>query len=182
MKTLFLSAAVIVAATRRVLARLGRFGHRSATALARDLLRSGRSRASADRNSFYHCNLALDRGSALSRDDRAATLVNRGVLYLRSRNYRSAEARFRRRARGRRATTPKPGSTWAIVNLQQGGAADALPMIERVAVAQHRRARRWLITAAPSPTSGCGNIRAAYTDLRRAQRTGARTGTSRPRS
>lgn len=131
---------------------------------ARDCYEAAMAR-SADRNSFYHCNLALDQ-EGLDAQDRAATLNNRGALYLRSRNYRSAGRDFDAALKFN-ANNAEAWLNRAIVKLQQGGAAETLPMIEkslalntvRPALAYYSRSIAY---------ERAGNLRAAYNDLRRA--------------
>jgi tetratricopeptide (TPR) repeat protein len=163
MKALFLSAAVIFAGTAASSpAWAGSVSIGNST--ARDCYEAAIAR-SADRNSFYHCNLALDQ-EGLTSQDRAATLVNRGVLYLRSRNYRSAGRDFDAALK----TDSNNAEAWlnlAIADLQQGGAEGALPMIEksltlntaRPALAYYSRAVAY---------ERIGKLRSAYADLQRA--------------
>ena len=61
---------------------------------ARDCYEAAHTR-DHDTNAMYHCNLALDQ-EGLDAQNRAATLVNRGVLYMRNRNYSSADRDFNR--------------------------------------------------------------------------------------
>ena len=163
MKTLFLSAVVAVAATAASSpAWAGSVSIGNST--ARDCYEAAINR-SADRNGFYHCNLALDQ-EALSPQDRAATLVNRGALYLRGHDYRSAGRDFDAALK----TDSSNAEAWlnlAIVSLQQGGSGDAMPMIEkslslntvRPALAYYSRS---------IANERLGRVRAAYTDLQRA--------------
>ena len=131
---------------------------------ARDCYEAAIAR-SADRNSFYHCNLALDQ-EGLTRQDRAATLNNRGALYLRNRNYRSAGRDFDAALK----SDVNNAEAWlnlAIVNLQQGGDAAALPWIEKsLALNTARPALAYYSRSIAHER--IGNIRAAYNDLRRA--------------
>src|SRR6187551_2312032 len=90
MKALFATVAVTFTALAAIPATAGTvsIGNSSAldcyqAAIARDM----------DRNALGHCDLAL-RQEGLSIEDRAATLNNRGVLYLRGRNYRAAGRDF----------------------------------------------------------------------------------------
>ena len=168
MKTLFSSAAVALAAT--ALASIGSGSPAWAGSVsigkstASDCYEAAIAR-SADRNSFYHCNLALDQ-EGLSREDRAATLVNRGALHLRGHNYRSAGRDFNAALKSD-ANNAEAWLNMAIVNLQQGGDREALPWIEkslalntaRPALAYYSRAIAY---------ERIGQIRAAYNDLRRA--------------
>jgi tetratricopeptide (TPR) repeat protein len=163
MKALFLSAAVLTIGTAASSpAWAGSVSIGNST--ARDCYEAAIAR-SADRNSFYHCDLALDT-EGLSQQDRAATLVNRGVLYLRGHNYHSAGRDFDAALK----TDANNAEAWlnlAIASLQQGGAAETLPMIEkslslntaRPALAYYSRSIVYERT---------GNLRGAYNDLQRA--------------
>ena len=133
MKTLFLSAAVALAVTAASSpAWAGSVSIGNST--ARDCYEAAINR-SADRNGFYHCNLALDQ-EALSPQDRAATLVNRGALYLRGHDYRSAGRDFDA-ALKTDSTNAEAWLNLAIVSLQHRvGRRDADD--REVAVAQHR--------------------------------------------
>jgi len=164
MKTLVVSAAILIpgiAASAPASAGSVSIGNST----ARDCYEAAIARSN-DRNSFYHCNLALDQ-EALSREDRAATLVNRGVLYLRGHNYRSAGRDFDAALK----TDANNAEAWlnlAIASLQQGGARDTLPMIEKsLALNTARPALAYYSRSIAHERSG--NVRAAYNDLRRAQ-------------
>lgn len=163
MKALFLSAAVAVAATVSVSpAFAGTVAIGNST--ARDCYEAANNRT-ADRNSFYHCNLALDQ-EGLDAFDRAATLNNRGALYLRSRNYRSAGRDFNAALKFN-ANNAEAWLNMAIVGLQQGGAAETLPMIEKsLALNTSRPALAYYSRSIAHERAG--NIRAAYNDLKRA--------------
>jgi tetratricopeptide (TPR) repeat protein len=131
---------------------------------ARDCYEAAIAR-NADRNSFYHCNLALEQ-EGLNSNDRAATLVNRGALYLRGHNYRSAGRDFNAALRSD-ASNAEAWLNLAIVDLQQGGAAAALPMIEKsLALNTERQALAYYSRSIAHER--VGNVRAAYNDLRRA--------------
>ena len=160
----FLSVAVAVAtATASSPAAAGSVSIGNST--ARDCYEAAIAR-STDRNSFYHCNLALDQ-EALDSKDRAATLVNRGVLYLRGHNYRSAGRDFDAALK----TDANNAEAWlnmAIASLQQGGGGDTLPLIEKsLALNTARPALAYYSRSIAHERSG--NVRAAYNDLRRAQ-------------
>ena len=160
----FLSVAVAVAtATAPSPAAAGSVSIGNST--ARDCYEAAIAR-STDRNSFYHCNLALDQ-EALDSKDRAATLVNRGVLYLRGHNYRSAGRDFDAALK----TDANNAEAWlnmAIASLQQGGGGDTLPLIEKsLALNTARPALAYYSRSIAHERSG--NVRAAYNDLRRAQ-------------
>ena len=164
MKTLVVPAAILIAGIAASSpASAGSVSIGNST--ARDCYEAAIAR-SADRNSFYHCNLALDQ-EALTRQDRAATLVNRGVLFLRGHNYRSAGRDFDAALK----TDANNAEAWlnlAIASLQQGGAGDTLPMIEKsLALNTARPALAYYSRSIAHERSG--NVRAAYNDLRRAQ-------------
>lgn len=165
MKTLFLSVAVTVAATATAVTPAWAGSVSIGNSTARDCYEAAISR-STDRNSFYHCNLALDQ-EGLNAQDRAATLVNRGVLYLRGRNYRSAGRDFNAALK----TDENNAEAWlnlAIASLQQGGGGDTLPMIDKsIALNTARPALAYYSRSIAHERAG--NVRAAYNDLRRAQ-------------
>ncbi len=163
MKTLFLSAAVVLtAAAASTPAGAGSISIGNST--ARDCYEAAIAR-SADRNSFYHCNLALDQ-EALTPQDRAATLVNRGALFLRGHNYRSAGRDFDQALK----SDSNNAEAWlnlAIVDLQQGGSSNAMPMIEKsLALNTGRQALAYYSRAIANER--LGHLMAAYTDLRHA--------------
>jgi len=119
-----------------------------------------------DRNSFNHCNLALEQ-EPLTTQNRAATLVNRGVLYLRGHNYRSADSDFDAALRAN-SNNAEAWLNKAIATLQQGGGGDTLPLIDKsLALNTVRPALAYYSRSIAHERSG--NFRAAYTDLRRAQ-------------
>lgn len=167
MKTLFYAAALapiaFVIATATVSpATAGTVAIGNST--ARDCYEAAIARV-ADRNSFYHCNLALDQ-EGLDARDRAATLNNRGALYLRNRNYRSAGRDFDA-ALKHNANNAEAWLNMAIARLQIGGGAEALPWIEKsIALNTVRPALAYYSRSIAYERMG--NIRAAYSDLRRA--------------
>ncbi|HEV2043121.1 MAG TPA: hypothetical protein VGR05_00435 [Sphingomicrobium sp.] len=164
MKTLFYSAALALAVTSVASpASAGSVSIGNST--ARDCYEAAIAR-SADRNSFYHCNLALDQ-EGLDARDRAATLVNRGVLYLRGHNYRSAGRDFDAALKAD-SNNAEAWLNMAIASLQQGGGGDTLPLIEKsIALNTARPALAYYSRSIAHERSG--NVRAAYHDLRRAQ-------------
>lgn len=165
MKTLFLSAVVAVAATATAVSPASAGSVSIGNSTARDCYEAAIAR-SADRNSFYHCNLALDR-EGLNAQDRAATLVNRGVLYLRNHNYRSAGRDFDAALKAD-ANNAEAWLNMAIASLQQGGGGDTLPLIEKsLALNTARPALAYYSRSIAHER--VGNVRAAYNDLRRAQ-------------
>jgi tetratricopeptide (TPR) repeat protein len=118
-----------------------------------------------DRNAFNHCNLALKQ-EGLTERDTAATLVNRGILHMRNRDYRSAGRDFDR-ALAFDATNGEAWLNMAIAELQQGAGLETLPKIEKAfalgtnwkALAHYSRAVAY---------ERGGKIRAAYYDLKMA--------------
>lgn len=163
MKTLFLTAALVIGATAASAPALaGSVSIGNST--ARDCYEAAVNR-SADTNSFYHCNLALEQ-EAMTTQDRAATLVNRGALYLRGHNYRSAGRDFDAALR----SDSNNAEAWlnlAIVNLQQGGSTEAMPMIEKsLALNTERQALAYYSRSIANERMG--RVRAAYEDLQRA--------------
>lgn len=163
MKALFYSVAVAAIAIVNVSpATAGTVAIGNST--ARDCYEAAIART-ADRNGFYHCNLALDQ-EGLDRQDRAATLVNRGALHLRNRNYRAAGRDFDAALRFN-ANNAEAWLNTAIVGLQQGRGGEMLPMIEKsIALNTSRPALAYYSRAIAHETAG--NLRAAYNDLRRA--------------
>ena len=163
MKTLFYSAALALAAT--VASSPAGAGSVSiGNSTAKDCYEAAIAR-SADRNSFYHCNLALEQ-EALTPADRAATLVNRGALHLRGHNYRSAGRDFDAALK----SDSNNAEAWlnlAIVDLQQGGASDAMPMIEKSLTLNTARPALAYYSRSIA-NERMGRIRAAYSDLQRA--------------
>ena len=164
MKTLFYSAALALAASTIVACPASAGSVSIGNSTARDCYEAAIAR-SADRNSFYHCNLALDQ-EALTRQDRAATLVNRGVLYLRGHNYRSAGRDFDAALKAD-SNNAEAWLNLAIASLQQGGGGETLPMIEKsLALNTARPALAYYSRSIAHERTG--NIRGAYNDLRRA--------------
>lgn len=111
------------------------------------------------------CNSALNQ-EVLAYSDLVASHVNRGILRLVLKDYRSAEADFNRAL----ALAPKQPEAWlnkGISRYQQGDTAGAVEMFERSielrtsypALAYYGRALA---------NEDRGNISAAYADLRRA--------------
>jgi tetratricopeptide (TPR) repeat protein len=115
-----------------------------------------------DRNAFSHCDLAL-RQESLTRADRAATLNNRGVLYLRARDFRSAGRDFDAAV----ATYDGNAEAWlnkAISALRRGGGMETLPMIEKsLELGTERQALAYYSRSIAYERGG--KLRAAYRDL-----------------
>ena len=119
-----------------------------------------------DRNAIYHCNLALDQES-LAPADRAATLVNRGVLYMRNRNYISAERDFRR-AMSTDDANAEAYLNMAISHLQKNeNDTSVMPMIEK-ALALNTREQALAYYSRGVLHERNGNIRQAYYDYKKA--------------
>lgn len=119
-----------------------------------------------DRNSIYHCNMALER-EGLDPPNRAATLVNRGVLYMRNRDYSSAERDFNRAMRTDESN-PEAYLNMAISSLRQNENDTAvLPMIEK-AIALNTKEQALAYYSRAILHERNGNIRQAYYDYRKA--------------
>ena len=119
-----------------------------------------------DRNALGHCNLALLQ-EGLSVEDRAATFNNRGVLYLRGRNFRAAGRDFDK------AVDLYDGNAEAWLNkaisaLRRGGGMETMPMIERSLALNTQRQALAYYSRSLAYERG-GNLRAAYNDLVRAR-------------
>jgi tetratricopeptide (TPR) repeat protein len=159
MKALFASAALIAACP--AMAGTVSIGN----SLARDCYQAAVAR-DFDRNAFNHCEMALDQES-LDDADRAATLNNRGVLYLRSRNYRAAGRDFDAAL----AKDDANGEAWlnkAIAALQLGGGIETVPMIEKaMALDTERPALAYYSRSIAYERAG--KLRAAYNDLLKAR-------------
>ncbi len=112
------------------------------------------------------CNRALT-VETLSIEDRVATHVNRGILYLHRSASKEAAADFDRAL----ALDPNQPEAWlnkAILTVKIGEEAEALPMIQRALDLKTRRpAMAYYIRAIIEERRG--NVRAAYDDFRRAQ-------------
>lgn len=159
MKTLFASAALVAAFP--ACAGTVSIGN----SLARDCYEAAVGR-DHDRNAFQHCEMALDQES-MSAADRAATLNNRGVLYLRNRDYRSAERDFDAAV----ATDERNAEAWlnkAISALRNGAGIETVPMIEKaIALDTHRPALAFYSRSIAYERAG--KLRAAYNDLLKAR-------------
>ena len=115
---------------------------------------------------FQLCSRALTE-EALSRDDRVATLVNRGILHLRRSELREANADFDAAL----ALDQTEAEAWlnkAIVHARFGNSVDALPLVQKaLELKTHRPALAYFVRAMAYEDSG--NIPAAYRDLQRAR-------------
>jgi Tfp pilus assembly protein PilF len=119
-----------------------------------------------DRNAIYHCNMALE-FEGLDSADRAATLVNRGVLYMRNRDYTSAERDFGRAMRTDQ-TNPEAWLNMAISHLRQNeNDTSVMPMIEK-AIALNTKEQALAYYSRAILHERNGNVRAAYADYKKA--------------
>lgn len=111
------------------------------------------------------CSRALK--EALDRDDRAATLVNRGVIRMIHRDFAGAEGDFDSAL----ALRPALSDAWlnkGFLRVRTGDGSNALPFLEK---ALQLRARRPALAyyARGIAYEQTGNVRAAYADLTRAR-------------
>jgi len=119
-----------------------------------------------DTNAIYHCNLALDQ-EGLDSANMAATLVNRGVLYMRNRDYRSAERDFNR-ALHTDGNNPEAYLNMAIAHLQKNeNDPSVMPMIEK-AIALNTKKQALAYYSRGVVHERNGNIRQAYYDYKKA--------------
>jgi Tfp pilus assembly protein PilF len=111
------------------------------------------------------CNLALAEEGLLVQD-RVATLVNRGILYLRHHDVTRADADFDAALK----IDPNQAEAWlnkAIVRARFGKSTDALPHVTKALETGTRKpALAYFVRAMAYEDSG--NLRAAYADLQRA--------------
>jgi len=119
----------------------------------------------ASRQGIDECNLALAE-EGLTVEDRVATLVNRGILYLRRHDVTRADADFDAALR----IDPHQAEAWlnkAVVHARFGKSADALPHVAKAFEHGTRKpALAYFVRAMAYEDSG--NYRAAYNDLQRA--------------
>ena len=112
------------------------------------------------------CNRALIE-EALTKSDRVATYVNRGIVYFARGAQQEAVADFDRAL----ALDPAEPDAWlnkAVVAVQYGKGVEALPMIQKALELNTRRpALAYYIRGIVEERRG--NVRAAYNDFRRAQ-------------
>lgn len=126
--------------------------------------------AALERDTSRFAREACDRSLAeepLTTSDRAATLVNRGILYMLDGQYGVADHDFDTAI----ATDQQAADAWlnkAFLRLRQRNGAQALPLIDR---AMELRARREALVylARGLAHEQVGDYRAAYADLSRAQ-------------
>jgi len=113
-----------------------------------------------------YCNRALA-ARAISPQDRVATYVNRGIIYLHRSAAKKAAADFDR-ALSLDSSQPEAWLNKAILIVKDGGGAEALPMVQNALDYKAARpALAYYVRAIIEERRG--NIRAAYKDFRRAQ-------------
>ena len=103
----------------------------------------------------------------LETDDRAATFVNRGILYKRRGQHAEAEADFDRALQ----LMPTLADAWlnkGFLHLAQGRGRTALPLIEKSLELRTRRPALALFARGIAHEQ-TGNLKAAYADLSRAR-------------
>jgi len=164
MKALFTAAvAGFAGVTAMIPAEAGTFS--VGNSFARDCWQAAEAR-DHDSNAIYHCNLALDQ-EGLTSADRAATLVNRGVLYMRNRDFNSARRDFTRAMRTDESN-PEAYLNMAISHLKQNeNDTSVLPMIDK-AIALNTKEQALAYYSRAILHERNGNIRAAYADYRKA--------------
>ena len=164
MKTLFTAAvAGLAGVTAMTPASAGTFSIGNSYAL--DCYQAAHVR-DHDTNAIYHCNLALDQ-EGLDAGNRAATLVNRGVLFMRNRNYSMAERDFHR-AMSTDDGNPEAYLNMAISRLQQNeNDTSVMPMIEK-ALALNTKEQALAYYSRGVLNERNGAIRQAYYDYKKA--------------
>jgi tetratricopeptide (TPR) repeat protein len=127
-----------------------------------------RSALAQDGRSFAieGCTRALNEES-LARPDRAATFVNRGIVYMSAGRYSEADADFDT-ALNLRQNLPDGWLNKGFLRLRKGDGRDALAMIQRGIDAGAGR-QALAIFARGVAYEQMGDFRSAYADLRRAQ-------------
>ena len=119
-----------------------------------------------DTNAIYHCNLALEQ-EGLDAGNKAATLVNRGVLYMRNRNYSSADRDFNK-AVTTDVNNPEAYLNLAISRLQRNeNDTSVMPWIEK-ALALNTKEQALAYYSRGVLNERNGNIRQAYYDYKKA--------------
>ena len=117
-------------------------------------------------------NLAVDgctralREEALAPRDEAATLVNRGIVYMNRRNDTKADADFNA-AISRYDGLPDAWLNKGFLRLRQGNGRDALPLLQK-GIDRGARRQALAIFARGVAYEQIGDFRSAYADLRRA--------------
>ena len=121
---------------------------------------------SLGRDALESCNRALA-DEPLTREDRVATYVNRGIIYFRQAAVPQATADFDRAL----ALDPAEPDAWlnkAVMLVQYGHSDEAMPMIEKAIDLKTRRpAVAYFVRALIHEERG--NLRAAYADLQHAK-------------
>jgi tetratricopeptide (TPR) repeat protein len=164
MKSLFTAAvAGLAGVTAMIPAQAGTYSVGNSYAL--DCYQAAHAR-DHDTNAIYHCNLALDQ-EGLDSANRAATLVNRGVLYMRNRDYAMAERDFNRAMRTDEAN-PEAYLNMAISHLQKNESdTSVMPWIEK-ALALNTKEQALAYYSRGVLHERNGNIRQAYYDYKKA--------------
>ena len=118
------------------------------------------------RDAIEFCNRALA-DEPLTREDRVATYVNRGIIYFRQAAVPQATADFDRAL----ALDPAEPDAWlnkAVMLVQYGHSPEAMPMIEKAIDLKTRRpAVAYFVRALIHEDRG--DLRAAYADFQRAK-------------
>ena len=120
----------------------------------------------ARQQALDECDHALSQ-EALVNSDRAATLINRGILHLRRENLRAAGADFDAALR----IDPRQPEAWlnkAIMQVRHGKASPAMPFVAHaLEYGTQRPSLAYFVRAMADEDDG--NLRAAYNDLQRAR-------------
>ena len=111
------------------------------------------------------CNRAL-LGEPLTREDRVATYVNRGILLMSRNDFRNAGDDFDR-AIAMDASKPDPWLNKGNLLFRSGRSADAIPLFNKAIELGADRAE-FAYYGRALANEDTGNLRAAYADLRRA--------------
>ena len=160
----FLLAAGALAAPAPLTAAVMVIGNSS----ARLCYEAAETRPSPDAGDFAHCDAALSREN-LTKRNRVATLVNRGVLSLKLRHYEAALADFDK------ALELDPAQAEASLNKGTtmlrlpGGAERALPLFS-AAIANRTTQPAIAYYGRGVANEMAGNLKAAYRDYRMASR------------
>ncbi|HVL79419.1 MAG TPA: hypothetical protein VM346_09060 [Sphingomicrobium sp.] len=116
--------------------------------------------------SMEACNRSLAE-EPLNRRDRAATLVNRGILRMLGNQHGAADADFDSAIR-LDSSAADPWLNKAFLRLKQGDASGALPLID-AAISRQARRQALALFARGLAHEQTGNYGAAYSDLMRAR-------------
>lgn len=132
--------------------------------MARSCFEAAEARA-PNLNNFTACDRALSE-EALDRRDRAATLVNRGILRLVGRSYAQAGRDFDE-AITVNPVEPEAFLNKAILQVQTGASSAAFASVDRaLELNTQRPALAYFVRGLANEETG--NIKAAYADLKRA--------------